>query len=245
MTRIESIAAQPDMAGRYKVTFSDGSAMRLYKQTVQDFGLYTGRELSEDEFESLKKAAQEMSAKMRAVRIVSASAVSKKDLQQRLIQKGEDPEQAKQAVKWMESLDLLDDRKTAEMVVQRCITKGYGISVHKRDCPNVINGKNNPEYANRWVHAEWDGAVLDSKSKHTFEAMIQIHAENSISLIADITIALADMKVSILQINTKKRTDVDIIINLTVACKDIEHYNSIVSRLRSVSNVTNIVRGFS
>ena len=125
------------------------------------------------------------------------------------------------------------------------ITKGYGISIHKRDCPNVIGGMKSPEFFNRWIHAEWDTEVLSEKSKKTFEAMVQIYAENSISLIADITMALADMKVAILQINTKKRTDSDIIINLTVGCKDTDHYNSIVSRLRSVNNVTNIVRGFS
>ena len=130
--RIESLKATADRAGRYWVNFSDGSSLALYRQTVEDFGLYAGMELEEDEFSRLKEAAGQMSAKMRAVRIVSASAVSKKDLQQRLLQKGEDPEQAKQAVKWMESLDLLDDRKTAEMVVQRCITKGYGIARAKQ-----------------------------------------------------------------------------------------------------------------
>lgn len=125
------------------------------------------------------------------------------------------------------------------------ITKGYGISVHKRDCPNVLNGMKQSDSFSRWIRVDWDIDSLDIKSKKTFEAMIQIYAENSMSLIADITMCLADMKVSILQINTKKRTESDIIINLTVACKDIEHYNSIVSRLRSVNNVTSIVRGFS
>ncbi len=125
------------------------------------------------------------------------------------------------------------------------VTKGYGISIHKIDCPNVVSGMKNPDNLNRWVHAEWDEEIMSDKSKKTFEAMIQIFAENSISLIADITMALADMKVSILQINTKKRTDSDIIINLTIGCKDIEHYNSIVSRLKSVNNVTSIARGFS
>ena len=73
-----------------------------------------------------------MSAKMRAVRIVSATNVSKKDLEQRLVQKGEDPQQAKQAVAWMADLQLLDDRKTAEQVVASCIAKGYGIQRAKQ-----------------------------------------------------------------------------------------------------------------
>ena len=101
--------------------------MRLYRQTVEDFCLYTGQELDDREMDRLRVAAGEMSAKMRAVRIVSASSVSKKDLEQRLIHKGEDPRQAKAAVDWMSELSLLDDRKTAEQVVSRCISKGYGL----------------------------------------------------------------------------------------------------------------------
>ena len=112
--------------------FEDGSTMRLYRQTVQDFGLYSGKELDEEEMAALEKAAGEMSAKMRAVRIVSASSVSKRDLEHRLIQKGEDPGQAKQAVAWMSDLNLLDDAKTAEQIVDRCIRKGYGLSRAKQ-----------------------------------------------------------------------------------------------------------------
>lgn len=130
--RIESVAAGPDRAGRYTVRLEDGSSLRLYRQTVEDFGLYTGLEMTEQEIKTLRTAAGQMSAKMRAVRIVSASSVSKRDLEQRLIQKGEDPKQAKEAVAWMEDLNLLDDRKTAEQVVSSCIRKGYGIARAKQ-----------------------------------------------------------------------------------------------------------------
>lgn len=112
--------------------FEDGSSMRLYRQTVEDFCLYSGKELSAEEMVSLRKAAGEMSAKMRAVRIVSASSVSKRDLEYRLVQKGEDPKQAKEAVAWMSDLNLLDDAKTAEQIVDRCIRKGYGLSRAKQ-----------------------------------------------------------------------------------------------------------------
>lgn len=106
--------------------------MRLYRQTVEDFGLYTGKELSDDEMADLRRSAGQMSAKMRAVRIVSAASVSKKDLQQRLVQKGEDPLQAREAVQWMSDLNLLDDARVAEQVVSRCISKGYGLSRAKQ-----------------------------------------------------------------------------------------------------------------
>ena len=126
MMRIDSLATSPDRVGRYLVRFDDGSVMRLYRQTVEDFGLYSGKELEAEELEKLRSAVGAMSAKMRAVRIISASGVAKKDLEQRLIHKGENPEQAKQAVQWLSDMDLLDDRKTGEFVVRSCIHKGYG-----------------------------------------------------------------------------------------------------------------------
>ena len=112
--------------------FSDGSVMRLNRQTVEDFGLYSGMELSEEAYRMLIDSAGKMSAKMRAVRIVSASDVSKNELHHRLIQKGETPENAQFAVEWMSDLSLIDDAKTAQQIVERCIAKGYGFSRAKQ-----------------------------------------------------------------------------------------------------------------
>ena len=130
--KVESLKTAPDRAGRYWVTFDDGSKMGLYRQTVEDFALYSGKELDEQEAEALRTAAGQMSAKMRAVRIVSASSVSRRDLEARLVRKGEDPQQAKEAVAWMEDLHLVDDRATAEQVVSSCISKGYGLARAKQ-----------------------------------------------------------------------------------------------------------------
>lgn len=140
----------PDRAGRYAVHFSDGSLMRLYRQTVEDFALYTGKELSDAEMSALQEAAGQMSAKMRAVRIVSASSVTKRDLEQRLVHKGEDPGQAKEAVQWMSDLSLLDDSRVAEQVVQRCISRGYGLQRAKQAL-----------YEKKVPRQYWDAALAD------------------------------------------------------------------------------------
>ena len=121
------------------------------------------------------------------------------------------------------------------------ITKGYGISIHKCDCPNVINGKNNPEYADRWVSASWDA---DSDSKRSlFEANLQIRVDDRIGMLADISVALADMRVDILQINVQTSSGGSLV-TLKVGCKNTEHYNSIVSRLRSIPGIYDVYRGF-
>ena len=130
--RIERLAPAPDRAGRFTVAFEAGSVMRLYRQTVEDHGLYPGKELSKEEYEKLRQDAGKMSARMRAVRIVSATSVSRRDLEDRLVRKGADPTQAKAAVHWMEDLHLVDDRITAEQVVHSCISKGYGLSRAKQ-----------------------------------------------------------------------------------------------------------------
>ena len=124
--RIDALAVRADRAGRHTVTFSDGSVMRLYRRTIEDFGLYVGLELTEHEMKALRTAADKMSARMRAVRIVAASNVSKTDLEQRLIRKGESKTSAREAVAWMEDLNLVDDGETAHQLVQQCIRKGYG-----------------------------------------------------------------------------------------------------------------------
>ena len=130
--RIDLLKTTPDRAGRYWITLETGEKMGLYRQTVEDFALYSGKELSGDEWKALQEQAGQMSAKMRAVRIVSASSVSKRDLEERLIRKGEDPKQAKEAVRWMEDLRLVNDRNTAEQVVHSCISKGYGLQRAKQ-----------------------------------------------------------------------------------------------------------------
>ena len=148
--KIESVKTSPDRAGRYAVRFEDGTLLRLYRQTMEDFTPYAGQEMTDGEYGKLLAAASKMSAKMRAVRIVSASSVSKKDLEQRLIHKGENPEDARQAVAWMSDLNLLDDQKTAEQIVRRCISKGYGVARAKQAL-----------YEKRIPKSCWDQALED------------------------------------------------------------------------------------
>ena len=159
MMRINALKTSPDRAGRYWVTFDDGTSMGLYRQTVEDFGLYTGMELTEKEMIDLQTAAGQWSAKMRAVRIVSASSVSKKDLEQRLVRKGEDPQQAREAVQWMEDLHLVNDRNTAEMLVHSCISKGYGLQrakqvLYEKRIPKEYWEEALADYPDQWEKIE-------------------------------------------------------------------------------------------
>ncbi len=125
------------------------------------------------------------------------------------------------------------------------VTKGFGISIHKIDCPNVIVGKANSENADRWKEAHWETPNTGANDPSIYEALLQIYSDDRIGMLADITVALADMKVSILQVNVVRRGNEETIVNLKIGCKNVEHYNSIVSRLRGLNGVNNILRGFS
>ncbi len=122
------------------------------------------------------------------------------------------------------------------------ITKGFGISIHKIDCPNVRRSKENPEHADRWVSAYWS-LPEHMPTANDFETVIHVISEDRIGMLADITAALADMKVSIRNITSQQQGN-SVQMTLTVCCKNLDHFRSIVSRLRTISGVHDVRRGY-
>lgn len=123
---IEKIEPTARQEHTFRVVLSDGSVIKTQDYVIADLGLAPGCELDAEGLAALKTAAGKASAKVRAVRIVSASGVSKEELHRRLTQKGESEEDASEAVQWLSDLELLDDRKTAEQLVRSAVNKGYG-----------------------------------------------------------------------------------------------------------------------
>ena len=124
------------------------------------------------------------------------------------------------------------------------ITRGYGVSVHKADCKNVYESRTNEDNLSRWVKAEWESIEMTS-GKDIYEAALQVVAEDGIGVLAGISMALAEMKVSITQINTQVNKNGSILLNITIGCKNVSHYDFIVSKLRSVPKVISVTRGFA
>lgn len=125
------------------------------------------------------------------------------------------------------------------------VTKGYGISIHKRDCPNVLEGLKKEANKDRYKPAHWEKGEGQDSGRDVYEALLQLFTEDRVGMLADVAVALADMKVAILQVNSQKRTNDRSIISLKISCKNIDHYNSIVARLRSLDGVESVARGFS
>lgn len=124
--KVKAIEPVGAPGGRQKLLFEDGSSLRIYPAVLAQMSLYPGKELSRTELQELRQLAGAVSAKERAVRIVSATTVSRRELKNRLVQKGESEAHADAAVQWLEELKLVDDREAARQVVQSGLRKGYG-----------------------------------------------------------------------------------------------------------------------
>ena len=127
------------------------------------------------------------------------------------------------------------------------VTRGLGTSVHKSDCQNAVRGMRDPEMSGRWVEARWEDEFVSHGSEDLFEALLKIFAENRIGLLADISVALAEMRVAIMSVNTSTPAATGGVasISLSIGCKNVSHFRSIISRLRKIDGVHDVVRGQS
>ena len=124
--KLEAIEPTRSPLGKLRLRFEGEKTMLVFPSVIADLGLYVGIDVPEAALSSIEESNAEVSAKQRAVRIISASSVSKKELAHRLKQKGESDEHIETAVAWLDDLKLLDDRKVAEQVVRSGHAKGYG-----------------------------------------------------------------------------------------------------------------------
>lgn len=180
--RIEPLPLQEHV---FKLHLSDGSVIKTQDYVIADLGLYPGMSLDEEKMEELRGAVGLASAKNRAVRIVSASGVSKKELERRLTQKGETVQDAQAAVQWLSDLELLDDAKTAEQLVRSAVNKGYG----KARIKQILYEKRIPEEfwedalaqvpdmddaVDKFLHQRLKGRDPDQKElKRTIDALLR------------------------------------------------------------------------
>ncbi len=117
------------------------------------------------------------------------------------------------------------------------ITRGHGISVHKRDCPNVPEDLHSCQEPERWVRVTWNDDV-----KKEFKASLQITGLSRIGLMADISVQLANMRVNINEISTRDAKDGRSTIYMTITVSNVDHLKNVISRLEKVDGVLSVER---
>ena len=117
------------------------------------------------------------------------------------------------------------------------ITRGFGVSIHKRDCSNVQASMKDPENAKRWVKASWEDSVQEQ-----FNATLEITALNRDGLLGDITLAFSDMRVPIYAMNARQVENHKAVMNITFGTANTEHLNNVIARLRRIRDVISVIR---
>ena len=121
------------------------------------------------------------------------------------------------------------------------ITRGHGVSIHKRDCTNVPEDIVNCEEPNRWLSARWQSGT-EAKE---FKASLAIECESRVAMMADVANILADMRVMINAINTRETKDGNAVIYLTITVKSTDLLNIVISKLKGINGVENVTRSKS
>lgn len=118
------------------------------------------------------------------------------------------------------------------------ITRGYGVSIHKRNCTNVPKDIRTASEPERWVSAEWADNIADE----TFQATLQISATDRTGLLADITNQLSALHIFIHSLNSRETKNGVAIIEISVTVNGINHLKSVISRLSGINGIVSIGR---
>ena len=121
------------------------------------------------------------------------------------------------------------------------ITKGYGVSIHKYDCPNAQAGLQKPEDKDRWVVASWSTQV-EKREVGKFDAVLNVYAEYSSALFADVSVQLKNMSVDVISMSARENIG-NCLLTVVIKCSSIDHLHSIMAQLRKVPNVRDVTRG--
>ena len=118
------------------------------------------------------------------------------------------------------------------------VTRGFGVSVHKRDCPNVLENYPKPEYEGRWVNVRW----ADNAAGRSFKAAIVVMSSDRYGLLADVTAALASMHILIHSVNARELKNGTAEINLTVDVSSISQLENVIQRIGKINGVLSVSR---
>ena len=118
------------------------------------------------------------------------------------------------------------------------ITRGSGVSIHKLDCPNVINSMKDPEQQSRWVAAEW----ADTTQREVFKSSIELLARDRGLLLAEVSITLNNMHVPLHALQARELKDGMTSVTLTLGTVNVEQLTNIMSNLRKIDGVVEVKR---
>ncbi|MBE6747174.1 MAG: bifunctional (p)ppGpp synthetase/guanosine-3',5'-bis(diphosphate) 3'-pyrophosphohydrolase [Ruminococcaceae bacterium] len=117
------------------------------------------------------------------------------------------------------------------------ITRGHGVSIHTRECPNVprnISQANEPE---RWINAYWD-----KSAKNEYRATLLITCISRVGMLADLTVELAGIHVMLSNVVAKDTADGRCDVYMTITVNGAEHLHNVINKLNKINGVLHVER---
>ncbi|MCI9579314.1 MAG: regulatory protein RecX [Oscillibacter sp.] len=124
--RIERIEASRHKKGRILVFLEDGACLKITEQELLDFGLRSGDDLGQEALGRLKEAAGVSNTRAAAADLIGKRAMSRRDLERKLREKGANEAEARYAAEWLEAIGALNDAEYAAALVRHYSGMGYG-----------------------------------------------------------------------------------------------------------------------
>ena len=120
------------------------------------------------------------------------------------------------------------------------ITRGYGVSVHRADCQNVVNAMKDATDLTRWIAVTWADDIKDK-----FQTSLQISAKDRNGLVMDIAAVLNNIKVAVHQLDARRLGDGYAVINIVMNTNGKEQLEFVMNKLHSVVGVIDVKRSLS
>ena len=117
------------------------------------------------------------------------------------------------------------------------VTRGFGVSIHKRSCTNVPKDLENCEEPERWKNAYWSDEIHDS-----FQSTLEIVCNDRTGFLADVTRELFNMHIFIHSLNSRETKDNQAIVTVTIKINDMEHLQLVIAHLSQINGVVSIAR---
>ncbi len=117
------------------------------------------------------------------------------------------------------------------------ITRGFGVSIHKKDCQNAQASMADPENRGRWVRAYWE----DTKQEN-YKATLELTAMDRSGLVGDVAMALTELRVPVYAMSARAVDNGRASMSLTIGIASTEHLNSVLAKLRRVKDVVSVMR---
>ncbi|MBR3641691.1 MAG: bifunctional (p)ppGpp synthetase/guanosine-3',5'-bis(diphosphate) 3'-pyrophosphohydrolase, partial [Oscillibacter sp.] len=116
------------------------------------------------------------------------------------------------------------------------ITRGYGVSIHRTDCPNA-SPERRREQPDRWIRVSWS-----AETNETYPTSIEVMGKDRANLLLDVSTALSSSNVFVLMLNSHVTADGFFVIHMEVRIKDSAQLQTLMNKLHQISGVLNVTR---